>query len=166
MSPSPHHDQASSSHHVQPPTPAKPCWLLTLPVFNISAHAGPELTIIAATTKATVANQSMRLMLAPPPSVAGNPLNKRVAPYSSKDAYGTPFGAAYWRNHLFSRGGRLFCCLLFTQLPVSRILGNYRKLRRHKSRAEAIAPRPSRPSALEAGPRQPWLRFATTYQSY
>src|SRR5829696_4432812 len=138
MSPSPHHDQASSSHHVQPPTPAKPCWLLTLPVFNISAHAGPELTIIAATTKATVANQSMRLMLSPPPSVAGNPLNKRVAPYSSKDAYGTPFGAAYWRNYLFSRGGRLFCCLLFTQLPVSRILGNYRKLRRHKSRAGAV----------------------------
>src|SRR5215204_5057907 len=108
MSPSPHHDQASSSHHVQPPTPAKPCWLLTLPVFNISAHAGPELTIIAATTKATVANQSMRLMLSPPPSVAGNPLNKRVAPYSSKDAYGTPFGAAYWRNYLSSRGGSYF----------------------------------------------------------
>src|SRR5829696_6991922 len=120
MSPSPHHDQASSSHHVQPPTPAKPCWLLTLPVFNISAHAGPELTIIAATTKATVANQSMRLMLAPPPSVAGNPLNKRVAPYSSKDAYGTPFGAAYWRNHLFSRGGGYFVA---SYSPSFRYLG-------------------------------------------
>src|SRR5215213_11311847 len=108
MSPSPHHDQASSSHHVQPPTPAKPCWLLTLPVFNISAHAGPELTIIAATTKATVANQSMRLMLAPPPSVAGNPLNKRVAPYSSKDTYSTLFGAAYWETIYFLEGDGYF----------------------------------------------------------